>query len=123
MILNRSCYNRVNFLRAIWRKRQVKKILGEKLFKIFNLQKTEWPQKIYFYSPRLKRVPVFSGNIDLLMNWKDSRKCETICPTNAIKVTESSIVIDQNGCIACGLCVEISPPGLLEIRWDPYQLM
>lgn len=115
MILDRSYYNRISMLRAWWSRRQLKKLQGEKLFKFFKLHKTQWPEWPYFYSPRLKRVPRFVGSREQLLHWKESKSCETICPTHAISVTESAIIIDERGCITCGLCVEFSPPGLLEM--------
>jgi Fe-S-cluster-containing hydrogenase component 2 len=69
-------------------------------------------------SPRLKRIPVFIGTKAELSQWKESKLCETICPTHAIKVTAEAIMIDDRGCISCGLCVEIAPEGLLEIQND-----
>lgn len=118
MILNREFYGKISFLRGWWNRRQMSRLKDEKLFKTFKLHKTEWPNKLYFYSPRLKRVPVFIGDQQKLSNWKESKSCETICPTQAIKVTASAIIIDERGCISCGLCVEFAPPGLLEMPSD-----
>ena len=115
MILNRSFYTKVTFFKAWWASRQMRKLLGEKVYKTFKLHRTEWPQKLYFYSPRLKRIPKFTGNTALLTSWKESKSCETLCPTQAIKVTASAIIIDDRGCIACGLCVEVAPPGIFEL--------
>lgn len=122
MILNRDFYSKISVLRAIWNNRQAKKLTGEKVFKAFKLHKTEWPNKLYFYSPRLKRIPRFTGNSALLANWKESKLCETMCPTQAIKVTASAFIIDDRGCIACGLCVELAPPGILEMTSEPPRL-
>lgn len=115
MILNRSFYSKISFFRAFWNSRQIQKLAGEKVYKAFKLHKTEWPDKIYFYSPRLKRVPKFTGNTELLSSWKEAKLCETICPTQAIKVEAQAFIIDDRGCVACGLCVELAPPGILEI--------
>ena len=122
MILNRNYYVRVSFLRSWWNVRQMKKLMGEKIYKTFKLHKTEWPDKLYFYSPRLKRKPRFTGNKELLSSWKDAKICETLCPTRAIKVTAEAIHIDDRGCITCGLCVEIAPPGLLEMSTEPLTI-
>lgn len=119
MILNRNYYIRVSFFRAWWNFRQMKKLTGEKIFKSFKLHKTEWPDKLYFYSPRLKRKPRFTGNKELLSNWKEAKICETLCPTQAIKVTADAILIDDRGCITCGLCLEIAPAGILEMGPEP----
>lgn len=115
MILNRNFYNKISIWRAFWSQRQIRKLAGERLFKVFKLHKTEWPDKLYFYSPRLKRKPVFIGTKAQLSQWKESKLCETICPTHAIEVTADAIMIDDRGCISCGLCVEFAPVGLLEM--------
>ncbi len=122
MILNRSFYSKISLIKGLWHNRQVRKLLSEKVFKAFKLHRTEWPDKLYFYSPRLKRIPRFTGNTDLLRNWKDKEICETLCPTQAIKVSANAFIIDDRGCIACGLCVELAPPGLLETSWEPNRL-
>lgn len=122
MILNRNFYNRIPLVKSWWHRRQMKKLSGDKVLKIFKLHKTEWPHKLYFYSPRLKRIPRFTGNVELLSSWKESKVCETMCPTQAIKVTADAFMIDDRGCIACGLCVELAPPGLLEITPEPASL-
>jgi NAD-dependent dihydropyrimidine dehydrogenase PreA subunit len=118
MILNRKYYTKTTFFRAWWNLRQVQKLSGEKVFKLFKLHKTEWPNKLYFYSPRLKRTPRFTGNTEELSKWKDSKLCETLCPTNAIRVTQDAFFIDERGCIACGLCVELAPPGVLDVSTE-----
>jgi Fe-S-cluster-containing hydrogenase component 2 len=115
MILNRKFYEKKSYFRALWNLRQMKNLTGEKVFKAFKLHKTEWPNKLYFYSPRLKRIPRFTGNLEALSLWKESKMCEMICPTQAIKVTADAFIIDDRGCIACGLCVELAPPGVLEM--------
>jgi Fe-S-cluster-containing hydrogenase component 2 len=115
MILNRNFYTKVSRLSSLWARWQMRAFSSEKVFKIFKLHRTEWPQKLYFYSPRLKRIPRFTGNTQALHNWKDAKTCETLCPTQAIKVTANAFIIDSRGCIACGLCVEVAPPGVLEM--------
>lgn len=109
MILNRKYYNKVSVLKSWWSQRQVKALKTEKLFKFFNLHKTEWPDKIYFYSPRLKKVPEYIGSKDDLRSYEIPEVIEAVCPTNAIKVKKDKITIDEKGCIACGLCVEKYP--------------
>jgi len=118
MILNRNYYSKISIWRGWWFRRQVHKLVGEKLFKVFKLHRTVWPDKLYFYSPRLKRKPLFIGSAEALSQWKNAKLCETICPTQAIEVTADAIMIDDRGCIGCGLCVEFSPPGLLEMSSD-----
>lgn len=115
MILNRRYYLKVSPLKEWWFKRQLSKLAGDKVFKSFKLLRTVWPNKLYFYSSRLKKIPRFTGDLVLLSQWKESKMCETICPTLAIKVTDKTFAIDEASCIACGLCVEVAPPGILEI--------
>lgn len=114
MILNRNLYEQVSFLRAIWRRFQMRKFAGEGEQTMFSLSKVTLAGQSYFYSPRLRRRPKFSGNQQLLSTW-DAKVLETICPTNAIKVVPKDILIDPRGCTSCGLCVEVSPTGLLEV--------
>ncbi len=113
MILGRNFYNKISWLRSLWNSRQLRKLQGSKVFRAFKLHRTELPEKIYFYSPRLKRIPRFTGNLELLTKWKDSKMCETLCPTQAITVTANAFTIDDRGCIACGVCVDVAPPGIL----------
>lgn len=115
MILHPKYFESVSFFKSIWIKRQMKKLGGDKLFKAFQLHQTKFPDQMYFYSPRTKSVPRFIGNEGLLSRWQSAKTCETICPTNAIELTKSAIVIDDKKCILCGLCVEIAPPGMLEM--------
>jgi Fe-S-cluster-containing hydrogenase component 2 len=119
MILQRKFYTKLSYFKALWWKRQSQSFSGEKSLKAFKLHKTSWPQKLYFYSPRLKRVPRFTGNTEALSNWQESKMCETLCPTQAIKVTANAFIIDDRGCVACGLCVELAPPGVLEVPSGP----
>lgn len=115
MILTKKYYEPVSLWKRWMMSFQKRKFGPEKNFKVFKLHKTEWPNKLYFYSPRLKRQPIFIGTPELLSKWQDSKSCETICPTQAIKVTATAIIIDDRGCISCGLCVEYAPEGLLAI--------
>lgn len=115
MILNRNFYSKISFWKAWWYHRQYRKLSGEGVFKAFKLHKTEWPNKLYFYSSRLKHKPLFIGTAEKLSLWKESKMCETLCPTQAITVTAEAIIIDDRGCIGCGLCIEFAPEGLLEM--------
>jgi NAD-dependent dihydropyrimidine dehydrogenase PreA subunit len=115
MILNRNYYEKTLFWRGWWFRRQIRKLAGDRIFKVFKLHKTIWPDKLYFYSPRLKGKPLFIGTKEKLSQWKESKLCETICPTQAIEVTVDAIIIDDRGCIGCGLCVDFAPSGLLEM--------
>lgn len=46
----------------------------------------------------------------------DDAPCETVCPTNAIgkKHDEAPIVINNNKCIGCKMCVQVCPFGVLK---------
>lgn len=114
MILNRKYYKPISFLQKLWTDYQLSKLKSDKLYKSFSLHKSFWPDKLYYYSPRLKRIPRFTGDAALLSLWKESKLCERICPTQAITVTAQAIIIDSKGCITCGLCLEFAPPGLLQ---------
>lgn len=118
MILNRKYYNKISYIKSLWYQGQINKFKNEKVFKFFGLTKIDWPNQLYFYSPRLKRKPQFTGNVEILKQWKDAKHSERICPTNAIEVRADDFIIDQQGCVACGLCLEIAPEGLLTVTSD-----
>lgn len=118
MILDRKFYNNLPVIRGLWNRYQMKKLRGEKLFRFLDLHRSSAPDKLYFYSPRLKRKPKFTGDIELLHSWQDANLCERMCPTQAIQVTENDFMIDERGCITCGLCIELAPPGLLEVSHE-----
>ena len=114
MILNRRFYAKISLFRNLWNSHRMRKLIGKNVFKAFQLYRVHLPSNIYSYSSRLKRIPQFTGNIELLANWKDAKKCERICPTGAITTTSDSFEIDPNGCIACGLCLDVAPEGILK---------
>jgi len=118
MILDRRFYTHASFFKAWWTQRQLNRFEGEKVFKLFKLFKVIYPDQPYFYSKRLKTRPIFSGNKILLSNWKEAKLCETICPTQAIKVNQEAILIDPLSCIGCGDCISIAPEGLLLSQGD-----
>lgn len=120
MILNRKYYSKVSMFKAWWYRRGLRKLSEEKVFKLFRLHRTEWPQKLYFYSPRLKRVPKFIGSAAGMKAWPGVKSLEEVCPTNAITVTDKEIIISERGCIACGLCIEAAPEGLLEMPSEVF---
>lgn len=113
MILNKKFYNEPSILQRFILTRKMRSFLRKEHFlQALALSKVSLPQ-YFFYSPRIKTVPHFSGNLQLLSNWQDLPKLPEVCPTKAIRVTQKTIEIDQRKCIACGLCVEVSPEGLL----------
>lgn len=44
------------------------------------------------------------------------KRCERVCPNDAIHVTDNLAVIDQSKCISCGLCVAECPTHSVEQR-------
>jgi hypothetical protein len=113
MILSKNFYKSPHFLKRIILSWKMRKLLRKKsFFEALALSQIRLPQ-YFFYSARLKTVPRYSGNLQLLSNWHDLERLPSICPTNAISVTSKMIEIDSAKCIACGLCVEFSPEGLL----------
>jgi hypothetical protein len=85
MILNRNFYNKLAFFKSALYRYQGRKLLKDttetrKLFKLFKLNRLEWPGKLYDYSPRLKRVPVFTGDKKLLKQWPEATSLEAVCP-------------------------------------------
>lgn len=113
MILSKNFYKTSNALRTFLLSRRMRSFFrNDKVFSTLSLVEVKLPQ-FFFYSTRLKTVPRFSGNLQLLSNWKELESLPVVCPTNAIKVSQKSIEIDSERCIACGLCVESSPEGLL----------
>jgi len=46
------------------------------------------------------------------------KKCEKICPTDAIKVENFCATIDQEKCSACGLCAEVCPTNSIVLTKD-----
>lgn len=113
MILSKKFYKSRDILHRFIFSQKMKKLLRNGgFFKALSLEQVKLPQ-FFFYSPRLKTVPRFSGNLQLLSNWPELDRLSSVCPTNAIQVSPKSIEIDDAKCIACGLCVEFSPEGLL----------
>ncbi len=41
--------------------------------------------------------------------------CATVCPVNAIEVTESYIIISREKCTGCGVCLKVCPVGALTL--------
>lgn len=122
MILNRNYYIKASKLKNRWIIQKLQKLTGDKVLKAFRLHKTVWPDKLYFYSPRLKKIPKFTGDSELLSRWQEAKLCENMCPTHAIKVTANAFIIDDRGCISCGLCVELAPAGILEYSADTQEV-
>jgi pyruvate formate lyase activating enzyme len=53
-----------------------------------------------------------------------ARDCLSVCPTDALALTPSGMVIDREACDACGKCADACPAGALEVvgkRFSPRQ--
>lgn len=113
MILNKNFYKTPGLFERLMVSKKMKRFLKrDSFFSSLSLAQVRLPQ-FFFYSARLKTVPRFSGNLQLLSTWGELERLPGICPTNAISVSPKNIEIDEKRCIACGLCVEFSPDGLL----------
>lgn len=113
MILSTRFFKTPGLLQRILATRRVKALAKENaLQSVITLARVRLPQ-YFFYSPRLRTVPRFSGNLQLLSTYADLPKLPSVCPTNAIRVSAKEISIREEKCIACGLCLEVTPEGLL----------
>lgn len=113
MILSKELYIRSSFLKRIWIKRQIKKLSRHDKI----MSPGSWKN---YRSLRGHKVPVFSGSKKDLAEFSDAKKLEEICPTNAIKVTTSEIVISEKNCIGCQECVKASPIGIFTLREEKF---
>ena len=41
--------------------------------------------------------------------------CATVCPVNAIEVTENYIITIPEKCTGCGVCVKVCPVGAISL--------
>ncbi|MDO8056442.1 MAG: 4Fe-4S binding protein [Candidatus Hermodarchaeota archaeon] len=41
--------------------------------------------------------------------------CATVCPVNAIEVTESFVMVLPEKCTGCGVCVSVCPVGAITL--------
>lgn len=41
--------------------------------------------------------------------------CATVCPVNAIDVTEGYIIVVPEKCTGCGVCVKVCPVGAITL--------
>ncbi|MHA1595991.1 MAG: 4Fe-4S binding protein [Candidatus Baldrarchaeia archaeon] len=42
--------------------------------------------------------------------------CAASCPQNAIRVTETRIVVEEEKCNSCGICVKVCPVGAISLE-------
>ena len=59
---------------------------------------------------KTKTLPIFC-----LHCHPEKAPCARICPTNAIKEEDGTLVVDENTCILCRLCMIACPLGMLLI--------
>ncbi|MEW6170289.1 MAG: RnfABCDGE type electron transport complex subunit B [Candidatus Omnitrophota bacterium] len=84
------------------------------------------PKKLFTLTPIDKPVYVACHSFDLgkvvmqvcPVGCIACKKCETVCPTSAIKVINNLAVIDYNKCISCGKCVEVCPRKIILKRHE-----
>jgi len=58
-------------------------------------------------------VPIFC-----LQCHPDKAPCRRICPTNAIKEENGALIIDEDACILCRLCMIACPVGMIVVDED-----
>ncbi|SCG86364.1 4Fe-4S dicluster domain-containing protein [Methanobacterium congolense] len=58
-------------------------------------------------------VPIFC-----LQCHPDKAPCRRICPTNAIKEENGALIIDEDACILCRLCMIACPVGMIVVDQD-----
>lgn len=109
MILSKEFYIRASLFKRLWLHRQISNL--SKSAKLFS--PGDW--KNFRPSVRTHKMPVFTGSKKDLLLHKDIKNLEKVCPTNAIKVTESKILISEKNCIGCLECVKAAPEGLLSV--------
>jgi len=74
------------------------------------------------YNPRLSRLIILHKkealyHIPVVCNQCENAYCMNACPSRAIKRNSAGIVtIDPDKCIACGLCAEYCPLGVVGLN-------
>ncbi|HLT23124.1 MAG TPA: hypothetical protein VKZ84_06765 [Bacteriovoracaceae bacterium] len=114
MILSKKLYIRDSIFKRIWIKRQIKKI--NKSTKFFTLG--SW--KSYLHPVRSGSIPKFVGSKKDLQEFKEAKNLESLCPTNALKVTSETIQIDPKNCIRCQECVKASPDDFFDTNQEKF---
>lgn len=66
------------------------------------------------------KLSMHSGNIPIIRNEKCTgcRKCEIICPADAIKIKGKIAMIEEKKCIGCGECIAFCHFNAIGISWD-----
>ncbi|RLJ01525.1 MAG: ferredoxin [Candidatus Aenigmatarchaeota archaeon] len=42
--------------------------------------------------------------------------CVSVCPKNALELTEQGIIRDEKKCINCGICEKFCPVGAIKVK-------
>lgn len=114
MILSKKLYIRDFFFKRIWVKRQIKKLSKNARF----FSPGAW--KNYRRPIRSGSIPQFVGTKNDLIEFKEVKGLESICPTKALTVMPDTIEIDHKNCIRCMECVKASPQGLFDVNQETF---
>lgn len=114
MILRKEYYIRASIFKRFWIKRQLRNL--SKSSKLF----TPGAWKSSRPALRSRHIPKFVGSKNDLLQFKDAKKLEAICPTAALEVAANTILINEKNCIGCQECVKASPEGLFEASQEKF---
>lgn len=75
------------------------------------------PQKlIYDGVPTCQAASlIFSGDSSCSFGCLGKGDCASVCPENAILINDGLAMIDQDKCVACGLCVKACPKHIIDL--------
>lgn len=70
------------------------------------------------------KLSMHSGNIPIIRKDKCTgcRKCEIICPVNAVKILDKKALIDEKKCIGCGECIAFCHFHAIGVSWDVHSI-
>lgn len=82
------------------------------------------PKRLFSLIPQTAKVYIACSCHDLGKDTKAicpvgciaCRKCEQVCPVDAIHVVDNLAVIDYNKCTSCGECVKVCPMRTIQMR-------
>ncbi len=74
--------------------------------------------KYFFKKLQKKNYPIPSKERCLNNRYRFSKcsKCKDVCPVQAIKWEQDSIIIDENSCTSCGICRSICPSKAIKLK-------